>query len=228
MKIQKIGILMLAMGCMAALSGCTPSYIEETEDELDPLGYAATGYYGKTQEELKELLPKAEYGSAESMVQESAITETISCKQVFYFYENKMVEIQYIYLFERGEEAEEKFIEQCQRIAEIDGDAYATEFGKAMPISEISEGFWDEMLQEQYLHYYNNTVRYMIYCDEESTRGVNEAAVPGGWKKQFRIEISGVFNHKEIDMETNEIRESGKTLPDGNEARITLRIATWE
>ena len=42
------------------------------------------------------------------------------------------------------------------------------------------------------------------------------------------IEISGVFNHKEIDMETNEIRESGETLPNGNEARITLRIATWD
>ena len=224
---KKAVILALVLGCITILSGCA-NYIKETEDALDPLGYAVAGYYGKTREELIELLPELEEGDGPNMemVRESAISKTVKCKQVFCFYENRVVEIQYIYLFKEGEEGEEKFIEQCKRFADIDENAYPGNMGRMMMVSEISEGFWDNMLVKG--KYVPRIVQYMTFCDEENTRNVNEEAVPGGWKKQYMIGIDAVFVHKEIDLETNVIRESGATLPDGSEARIILTIATWD
>ena len=228
MSIRKIGILALALGCMTVLSGCTNSYIKETEDALDPLGYAAAGYYGKTREELKELLPELEEGGGPdmNMVQESAISETINCKQVFCFYDNKVVEIQYIYQFKVGEEAEEKFIEQCQRIAEIDKNAFGGMLACKRPVGEIREGFWDELLASSLV--YTKEMVYMTICNSENTQNVNREAASEGWKKEYNILVSGVFAHKSIDWETGERKESGVTLPHGSDAQIFLTIATWD
>ena len=247
MNLRKRGILALMLGCMAALSGCSASYVDEGKDALDPMGYAAAGYYGKSQEELKELLPGLEYGGEPCMVLESQISGTVSCKQVFYFYEDELVQIDYEYLFDVGEDAERKFVEMCRRMYEIDPnvDNYAMYHGE-FPVSLDrflnsfnsplgGDGlFWKEIIQSY--PYLPCTTYFSTFCNEEVVRELNRGAEPEGWKNEYDITISGSFYHWYVDWQKidgrhctdEDMERSNASFLGGKEAQILLRIATWD
>ena len=223
-------ILISAVSCMKTMNIAD---IKETDDALDPLGYSASGYYGKTQEDLKELLPGVDVVNEESMVFESTTSNTVSCKQVFYFDNNKLTEIQYHYLFKVGDEAEAKFVQQCQRISEIDPEAQP--LGLAMPlgeipmeikVTEIKAGFWDEMIKRTELS--SDMIGYAIYCNESNARGHNETVEPSGWKSAYVVEVEAYFYYSGLNEKTYIEEERGSILLDGAEAQIILRIATWD
>ena len=250
MNLRKREILALMLGCMI-LVFCGAGYAkeqdaEERKDALDPMGYAAAGYYGKSQEELKELLPGLEYGGEPSMVLESQISATVSCKQVFYFYEDELVQIDYEYLFDVGEDAERKFVEMCRRMYEIDPnvDNYAMYHGE-FPVSldrflnsfnsPLGEDglFWKEIIQSY--PYLPCTTYFSTFCNEEVVRELNRGAEPEGWKNEYDITISGSFYHWYVDWEKldggyctdEDIERSNASFLGGKEAQILLRIATW-
>ena len=227
----------LTIGCIIIMCvvGCTSKSISYTlnADELDPMGYAERGYYGKSQEELKKLLPEVKYGAEPSMVLNIKISDTINCKQNFYFYENRLVEIQYIYLFDVGEEAERKFVQLCKRISELDREAQP--LGCALPlgevpiatkVDEIETGFWDKLVEKTV--YYPKMIGYATYCDEENSRRVNREVEPEGWDNEYNIKVEAGFYHIDIDRETGERIESNAEFLDGKEARIILTIGTWD
>ena len=234
-------VLAVILGCMLLLFctiGCEKEeQVEERGDALDPLGYAAAGYYGKTPEELKELLPGIETLAWPSMKKESKITDNISCKQVFYFNENELVEIQYWYIFDIGEEAERKFVEQCRRLYEIDQDIddYVTqcvEFSLSLdgflngPLSPIGEDglFWKKIIES--MGNDNYLITYSTFCDEENIRGLNREAEPQGWKDEYEIEIRGYFYHWYMDWDdpfweaSTHVQRSNASFLGGKEAQI--------
>ena len=229
MKYKK-RILIVILGSFIAMSAvaCTKS-----SDALDPMGYAAAGYYGKTSEELKELLPEAREGGTPCLVLESTLSESVKCKQVFYFNDNRLEQIQYQYLFENGEEAEKLFVEQCKRISELDRNAqpsgcarYSQDGDIITKVDEIETGFWDKMVE--WTVDYPKTIGYATYCDEENSRRVNREAEPEGWNNEYNIKVEAGFYHIDIDRETGERKESDAEFLDGKEARIILTIGTWD
>ena len=239
----------MMLGCMTVLSGCSASYVDEGKDALDPRGYAAAGYYGKSQEELKELLPGLEYGGEPTMVLESRVSETVSCKQVFYFYEDELVQIDYEYLFDVGEDAERKFIKQCERLCEIDSEAMMTGWLGEITMNvdqflnryittytsfEADGLFWKQIIGTTPYLTTPNTIGFLSFCDEENR--MDHRTKLDGLKKKYRIEISGSFYHWYVDWEKldggyctdEDMERSNASFLGGKEARITLRIATWD
>ena len=246
MKFCKRGISALMLGCMAALSGCSASYVEEGKDALDPLGYAALGYYGKSQEELKELLPGLEYGGEPTMVMESWVSGTVSCKQVFYFDEDELVQIDYQYLFDVGEDAERKFVEMCRRMYEIDPnvDNYGMFYGEfTVSLDAFLNGpltpmewnglFWKNIAKNTP---YLSSAGYSTFYDTENARELNREAEPAGWKNEYEVELLGYFYHWYVDWEKvdggyctdEDMERSNASFLGGKEAQILLRIATWD
>ena len=229
-------VLAIMLGILVAFSvtACTTvNYASETENVLDPMGYAKSGYYGKSPEELKKILPEIHYGASPSMVLESKLSPSLNCKQIFYFANNKLVEITYVYYFDSGEEAEERFVEQCQRLSEIDKEAqplwcarFVGDIEIITKVDEIETGFWDEMIE--LTEYYPKKIGYTTYCDEKNSRTVNREAEPEGWKNEYNIKIEAEFYHIDIDWETGERKESDAEFLNGKEARIILTIGTWD
>ena len=227
--------------------------IEKAGDALDPMGYAAAGYYGKSPREIKELLPDAEGDGAPCMVLKSRLTNTICCKQSFYFDEDKLVEIQYCYLFDVGEDAERKFVGQCRRLYEINkrasggfslGERYISleEFvGPYSQLQHVTAGsgdedglFWKEVLDSS--HYSSQTMTgFYTYCDASNTEGVNREMAPKGWKREYDINIMAFFYHwyRDIDDPSYEygyctLQRSNAVFLDDRDAMIVLSIATWD
>ena len=228
------------------------------KEALDPMGYAGAGYYGKTQEELKELLPGIETISVRNMVLESEVKEGVSCKQVFYFCNGKLTEILYEYVFERGEEAEEMLVEQCKQLREIDRNAiqYGVVTLGEVSIEQIEDGFWTKVGLVRTNYSYDNGMGYGTYCDAENTRELNREAEPEGWKNEYNVKVYGEFYHLVINWyrvvtedeyyytpeKCFQLAEEGAPRSEfekildqsscdylgGKEARITLRIATWD
>ena len=250
-------MMAIALGSIMLFSGMANApaeQIEEEIDELDPMGYAASGYYGISQEELKELLPGLEYDGEPYMILESRLSDTVSCKQVFYFSNNELAEIQYHYLFDVGEDAERKFIKHCARLRLLDpnsdsdlylGDLnltldwlfdrnlYFPHLTKLYPIN--SNGlFWKKIVQ--YSHGYNGEVKFKTFCDLENSKGINRNEEPEGWKNEYRIDLQGYFYHWYVDWEKldggyctdEDIERSNASFLGGKEAQILLRIATWD
>ena len=244
-------VMALLYGCLMVASVVACSNV--TKDALDPMEYSRAGYYGKSQEEIIELLPGIEYGRAPSMVLESQISSTVSCKQKFYFHNNQLVEIQYEYLFDKGEDAERKFVELCRRLYEIDPNAIGgVPWGETqVTLEEFLYGasplqtskvlansdddlFWKEVVRSSY-PWSETTAIYNSFCDAGNTRGLNREIEPEGWKNEYKIRITGDFYHWYVDLsdpnytnETEQIQRTNAEFLRGKDARITLSIATWD
>lgn len=238
MKIR-VRIIALTLGCIILMagSGCSDS-IEQT-DALDPMGYAAAGYYGKSSEELKKLLPEIEDSGEPIMILESSLSKTVSCKQVFCFYNNELIEIQYHYLFDIGEEAERLFVEQCKRIFQFNENASSSislgeyplnleEFleGSMSPIQEDGT-FWKTIIESDYADMYEaGGVEIIRALDDGKNIKKETETLPLGWKDKYDIQIEGMFCHWKSDPDGTLQRGKAEFL-DGKEARIILTIATW-
>ena len=116
MKIRSIAVMMSL--CLLVMVGCGG----KQQDPFDPEGYAEQGYYGMTLEEVQSRIPNLE--QVTELAYETTIEETerytYTIRYVFQKNIDRLIMIVYSYNFYEEEMCEEKFMEWCNRLLEMD------------------------------------------------------------------------------------------------------------